>query len=107
VGIMGLCSLFISQRIVFITDLKTAYILFFVGVSLVAFGSGYYHLWPDNSSLVWDRLPMTIAFMALFAIIISEFTSTKFGKFVLWPFVAFGAFSVFYYIARKVTVKVI
>ena len=101
VGIMGLYSIFILQRIVFITELKIAYTLFFLGVSLVAFGSGYYHLWPNNASLVWDRLPMTIAFMALFSIIIGEFTSTKLAKFTLWPLVAFGAFSVLYWYSTE------
>ena len=40
--------------------------VFFAGVVLVAFGSAYYHSAPDNDTLLWDRLPMTIAFMALF-----------------------------------------
>lgn len=97
VGIMGLHSILRSHRIRLIADLKVAYILFFLGVSLVAFGSGYYHLWPSNESLVWDRLPMTIAFMALFSVIICEFISFHLGKFVLWPLVVFGAFSIFYW----------
>ena len=97
VGLMGLHTIFYTQKIIYIVDLKIAYILFFVGVSLVAFGSGYYHLWPDNGSLVWDRLPMTIAFMALFSIIIGEFVSIKIGKFMLWPLVIFGAISVVYW----------
>ncbi len=97
VGVMGLHRIFRSQKITLIDDMKIAYALFFLGVSLVAFGSGFYHLWPSNGSLVWDRLPMTIAFMALFSIIIGEFTSTQIGKFSLWPLVAFGTFSVFYW----------
>jgi hypothetical protein len=40
--------------------------LFAWGVLLTGFGSAYYHLAPDDHRLVWDRLPMTIAFMALF-----------------------------------------
>lgn len=32
---------------------------FFVGVAAVAFGSGYYHLKPDDDRLVWDRLPVS------------------------------------------------
>ena len=103
VGIMGLCSIFSSQRISLITDMKISYTLFFIGISLVSFGSGYYHLWPDNGSLVWDRLPMTIAFMALLSIIAGEFISTKLGKFALWPLVAFGAFSVFYWHSTEST----
>ena len=46
--------------------------VFFLGVSLVAFGSGYYHAHPDSVTLAWDRLPMTVAFMALFAALVAE-----------------------------------
>jgi len=74
----------------------------FLGVSLVAFGSGYYHLWPSNGSLVWDRLPMTIAFMALFSVIIGEYTSVQLGKLALWPLIVFGAFSVIYWHSTEV-----
>ena len=97
VGVMGLFSLLRSGRIQFIVELKPAYVLFFAGVALVNFGSGYYHLWPDNETLVWDRLPMTFAFMALFAVIIAEFVSLKVSRLVLWPLVVFGVFSVFYW----------
>lgn len=97
VGIVGLYSVLRSHRIKIISDLKIAYILFFFGVSLVAVGSGYYHLSPDNSSLVWDRLPMTFAFMALFSIVLGEFISLRMGKLALWPFLVFGVFSVFYW----------
>ena len=41
------------------------YLFVFVGLLLTAFGSSYYHLSPNNSRLVWDRLPMTIAFMSV------------------------------------------
>ena len=44
VGLMGLFSLLRSGRIQFIVELKPAYVLFFAGVALVNFGSGYYHL---------------------------------------------------------------
>ena len=32
----------------------------------------YYHWKPTNATLVWDRLPMTLAFMTVFAIMIDE-----------------------------------
>ena len=96
-GVSGLYSIFRSHRINLIDDMKVAYILFFAGVSLVAFGSGYYHLSPDNTTLVWDRLPMTFAFMALFSIIIGEFISSRIGKLTLWPLIVFGVFSIFYW----------
>ena len=97
VGITGIYHLFYSQKIKFITDLKIAYVLLFISVSVVAVGSSYYHLWPANSTLFWDRLPMTVAFMSLFSIIIGEFISIKLGKILLWPLIVFGAYSVFYW----------
>ena len=39
---------------------------------MVAIGSSYYHWKPSNSRLVWDRLPMTVGFMSLVAVVISE-----------------------------------
>src|SRR5712691_5914887 len=41
------------------------YALFFAGVALTGVGSGYYHWAHDNARLVWDRLPLTIGFVAL------------------------------------------
>ena len=96
-GIIGLHRILRSNRITIIHEMKAAYILFFLAASLVGFGSVYYHLWPSNGTLAWDRLPMTIGFMALFSIIIAEFISFKLGKFVLWPLVIFGVFSIFYW----------
>jgi hypothetical protein len=37
------------------------YSLFLIGLFLTAFGSGYYHLAPDNARLIWDRLPIALA----------------------------------------------
>jgi len=48
------------------------WITFFLGVGLVALGSGYYHWKPDNARLIWDRLPMTIGFMALLAVVLTD-----------------------------------
>ena len=53
----------------------------FVGLILTAAGSSYYHLQPDNTSLVWDRLPMAIVFMSLLAAIAAERMSLRAG---LW-----------------------
>ncbi len=48
------------------------YVVFFAAVVMVALGSAYYHAAPGNGRLFWDRLPMTVAFMALFAAIIAD-----------------------------------
>ncbi len=103
VGLMGLHGLLFSPRYKIIGEMREAYILFFIGVTLVALGSGYYHISPDNASLVWDRLPMTIAFMALFSVIIGEFISVRLAQMVLWPLVVLGALSVFYWYYTELT----
>jgi hypothetical protein len=64
---------------------------------LIGFGSGYYHLWPSNQTLVWDRLPMTLVFMALIAIIIAEYLSVNIGKRLLYPLLIVGGASVLYW----------
>ena len=51
---------------------RSSWMVFFLGVALVFFGSGYYHRAPDDDSLLWDRLPMTVAFMGLLAALLSE-----------------------------------
>lgn len=97
VGILGLKNSLANKNIKMIRKLKPAYILLFVATGLVAFGSGYYHLNPNNDTLLWDRLPMTIAFMALITIIIGEFISIKAAQKLLLPFVILGIASVLYW----------
>ena len=48
------------------------YLVFFLGVALVALGSGYYHAGPTTETLLWDRLAMTVVFMALLAAFIGD-----------------------------------
>ena len=78
-------------------DLHVAYVIFFVGVFLTGIGSAYFHFVPGNDSLVWDRLPMTVGFMALFAIIIGEYISLRAAKRMMIPLLIIGAASVFYW----------
>lgn len=74
-----------------------AYWSLFSGVTLVSLGSGYYHLWPGNTTLIWDRLPMTVAFMSLFSIVISEFISEHMGRLLHLPLLSIGMVSVLYW----------
>lgn len=46
--------------------------IIFLGIFGTAFGSAYYHLRPDDARLFWDRLPMTVVFMSLFALAIKQ-----------------------------------
>ncbi len=70
------------------------YVVFFVGVTLTCFGSGYYHLTPNNRTLVWDRLPMTLGFMSLLSATIAERLNLKLGIRLLAPLLVLGLTSV-------------
>ena len=78
-------------------DTRLAWVIFFFGIALTAIGSGYFHLRPNNDTLVWDRLPMTISFMSLVSIIVSEYFSPRLGRQVLIPLLLLGAASVAYW----------
>jgi hypothetical protein len=73
------------------------FILFFLGVGLTAFGSAYYHLDPNNGRLLWDRLPMAVAFMALFAAVLAERVNPSIGLALLPVLVIAGLASVLYW----------
>ncbi len=94
VGLIGLVHL---KKMHIVAEMALAYWILFFALILVAFGSGYYHLNPNNQTLVWDRLPMTIAFMSLFAIIIAEFVNEQRGAILLFPLLLAGLISVFYW----------
>lgn len=96
VGLAGLRWLFASMATIE-RVLRPAYVVLFVGVTLVGVGSGWYHLQPDNASLVWDRLPMTLALMAFFAIVLGEHIDLRLARFTLWPLLVAGVLSVLYW----------
>lgn len=91
---MGLITVRNNGSTVCAPGLLLAHIVFFIGVFLTAFGSGYYHLAPDNASLVWDRLPMTVGFAGLFAVVVGEFVSPRAARHLLLPLLAVGLSSV-------------
>jgi hypothetical protein len=70
------------------------YVIVFAGMVLTAIGSSYYHLAPDNGRLVWDRLPMTIVFMALVAAMVMERISLPTGLALLPILLLIGIASV-------------
>ncbi len=65
----------------------------FLGFFLTGFGSSYYHWDPNDGTLFWDRLPMTLAFAAILALGVEERASPRLGRALLWPSLAVGLFS--------------
>lgn len=73
------------------------YLVLFTSVALIGFGSAYYHLAPDNGRLMWDRLPMAMAIMALLAATLAERVSVRTGLQLLPLLVGLGAGSVLHW----------
>ncbi len=69
----------------------------FSGVLLTFCGSAYYHLAPSDARLVWDRLPMTIVFMALLACIVTGEKDSRFSRLLLASLVTCGIASVLWW----------
>jgi hypothetical protein len=98
VGIAGLWAVRPGGRAVFLENAERwPYLIFFAGVLLTAFGSSWYHLAPDNQRLVWDRLPITMAFMGLLSALVAERVSLRFGRALAMPAVVVGLASVWYW----------
>jgi hypothetical protein len=64
-GIMGLAIIWRGGGSFADPREQLPYLVFFLGALLTSAGSAYYHLAPDNTRLVWDRLPMTLGFAGL------------------------------------------
>src|SRR5262249_13242032 len=72
---------------------QPATLVLFLGIFLTGFGSSYYHWDPSDRTLFWDRLPMTLCFMAILVVVIEERVSARLGAVLLWPLLATGLLS--------------
>ncbi|KAJ7541909.1 hypothetical protein O6H91_10G081800 [Diphasiastrum complanatum] len=70
---------------------------FFMGVAATAFGSSYYHLKPTDSRLLWDRLPMAVAYSSIMSVFVVERIDERTGNASLFPLIAAGIVSIAYW----------
>jgi hypothetical protein len=99
VGIIALMVLVYRRKELFHTPADARpYLVFFVAVTLVPLGSGHYHWAPSNASLLWDRLPISCAFMALSAALVADRINARAGNgWLLAVLLALGLASLFYW----------
>lgn len=76
---------------------KLLYFLFFTMTLIAGFCSAYYHWDPDNARILWDRLPLVLAFPCLFAILIGERINLKAGFYFLIPLMLIGLALILYW----------
>jgi hypothetical protein len=79
---------------------QLSWAVFFLGLTAVSLGSAYFHQQPEDATLVWDRLPMTLAFMGLLVAVLTEHLGERFR---LWlaPACLIGMGSVWYWAASS------
>lgn len=96
-GVWGVAVLVGSRRPGVLAALLPSWLFVFGGAILIAFGSAYYHVAPSSAALVWDRLPMTLSFMGLFAVILGEQISQRWAARLLPVLLLVGLASVLYW----------
>ncbi|MDQ3842878.1 MAG: alkaline phytoceramidase [Bacteroidota bacterium] len=97
VGLWGLLAIKKAEE----KQLKFIGSTLFTGFLLLTFGSGYYHLWPNNETLVYDRIPIAVIILSFFAFIIYDRVDSKkgFTAFILLNLL--GILSVIYWIGSE------
>jgi hypothetical protein len=80
-----------------LTGAAAAWCVFFAGLVLVGPGSAWYHFSPSDETLVWDRLPMTIAFSGALVAIVAEHLEESLERRLLLPAIAVGVASVLWW----------
>nr|WP_067290383.1 hypothetical protein [Marinobacterium profundum] len=95
VGIIGLSVL--RKRPGVGRELTAIYVCFMGSLVCVALGSAWYHLNPDNNTLVWDRLPLAVCFAAFTSIVVAERLGLGAGRELFPWLVSLAILSVLYW----------
>jgi hypothetical protein len=78
-------------------SIGVSYFFLFIGICFTGIGSAYYHLSPNNDTLVFDRLPITIVFMPLLAAVAGESIGPRAAALALAPLLLAGAGSILWW----------
>jgi hypothetical protein len=92
VGGAGLVKPFLVPR-----SVGLSYFFLFIGIFFTGIGSAYYHLSPNNDTLMFDRLPITIVFMSLLAAVAGESIGPRAAAMALAPLLLAGAGSILWW----------
>lgn len=95
VGWYGLALVLHSRHSRALDVIRPGYALFFIALVLTAFGSGWYHLLPDNARLIWDRLPIALACAGILSAVWRE--TLRDGPWVDWFWAVVAVVSVIWW----------
>jgi hypothetical protein len=87
VGLAGLAFLWSTRgrAVLAAPRERLPFVVFFAGLVLTALGSAYYHWAPTNETLVWDRVVLTAAAMALLAAFVADRIHGRIGVQIALP----------------------
>jgi hypothetical protein len=97
VGFAGIVGLAAPRRPRFALATETGLWCIALGFVATAAGSAWYHLEPNNRTLVWDRLPMTVIFAGLLATALAQRISERIARAALIVLLPLGIASVLYW----------
>jgi len=100
VGMLGLATVAGGARNAIFAQAADArpYLIFFLGIALISLGSAFYHWAPSNERLFWDRLPMSMSFMAMSAAVVADRIDARAGNgWLLYLLLGVGAASLLYW----------
>lgn len=79
---------------------RKSWLWFFISILIIAPGSAYYHWAPNDMTLIWDRLPMSMGFMAMYVALCSEHIDLRIEK-ALLPALVIGLISVLVWVVTS------
>jgi len=97
VGVVGMVRLASPRRQRFSPPTEAGLRCIALGLVCTAMGSAWYHRDPTDSTLFWDRLPMTLVFAGVLGAAIAQRVGHKAGRASLALLVALGIASVVYW----------
>ncbi len=100
VSFLGIMNMLRMKRRQSRTEEFITWILF-IGIGLTGIGSAFFHYSPSNFSLFWDRLPMTIVFTNLFALIVYDHIDSNSGFKTWLVFFPGGIIAIIYWIITE------
>jgi len=93
VGMLGLLGVLQKKKQLF-PSYQHGFLILAIGTILTCFGSIYFHLNPNLSTLFWDRLPMTVGFTSLIGLLISDRIGLMIGLKATYALVILGLLSI-------------
>ena len=94
VGLWGLINFYKNKYIKISNSFSVLLNLFFISIILTGLGSSYYHLSPNDFTLVFDRLALSLTFAVILAMLASIRISERSGFHTLAELIILATLSV-------------